>query len=134
MQSLSLDSDYDLQAFSSHYQDGCPSLNKAFQTINNFIELNYMTCGLDGFELTNSGIEYMMRKHREFMDQVDGDSIDFGDFAEYMNNIYSSAKKPGNNIVTKFKSQNMMFPMNDNDGVDYNKIRFRKKAPGEIIE
>ncbi|QKF94495.1 hypothetical protein QKU48_gp1037 [Fadolivirus algeromassiliense] len=134
MQSLYLEDDCYLPAFqSSHYLEGTPSLNRGLQIINNFIELNYMTCSVDGLELTNPGIEYMMRKHREFMDQVDGQTIDFGDFAAYMNNVYSSAKKPGHNMSHQFKKQNMLLPVTD-DGVDYNKIRFKKKAPGEIIE
>ena len=123
-----LDSDYSLQLFqSSHSLHSNPSLDKGIQLINNMVELNYLKYGLEGLELTNSGIEYMMKKFQEFNHNIDTSSVDMRTAHALSGTDPNNKKRVGVNISKEFKTMNLLISNNDTEP-DYNLITFKKKC------
>lgn len=112
---------------SSHKINTSPILDKNLSIINSFIELDYMQVSPSGLKFTNSGIEYMMKKHKEFL-QNGGANLDFGPMASYK----IQAKNPTPNINMKL-NQNNSINISIDEEVDYNNINFKDKAPGDFL-
>jgi hypothetical protein len=122
-----LESDCSLPLFqSSHSLHSNPTFDENVQMINNMIELNYITSGSEGLRFTNAGIEYMMKKFREFRDNMDSHNVD--DTMVYaLSGSKPHDKKQGKDMLKEFKTSNLLI-QNESDEVDYNNMRFKKKA------
>lgn len=131
MLSFKLESEESLSPFKSHQIDSSPSLDYGIRMINNMIELDYMQIGINGLMFTNSGLDYMSRKHAEYAQLLNGKGIDFGEMTFYFKWIKDA--KPSHNTPLKFKKNNMLLKLADDDTSDHGGMKFNKKAPGDII-
>ena len=113
---------------SSHSFNTNPILDKSISLINTFLELDYLTVTASGLTFTNAGIEYMNKKYQEFLENG-GNDWDFGCMASYK--LKTSDKS--NNTSFIFQHNNMRINISDDDAVDYNNIKFKEKAPGDVM-
>lgn len=124
MQTTNINSDYSLNLFQCSNSIGSnPNIDKNLQYLNNMIELDYIECGINGLQFTNSGINYMEKKCKEFIDNCNGKDIDFGCFTNIIKSILNSSNC--NNMSIKFVQNNNQFKFNSNN-IDYNNVKFNK--------
>lgn len=124
MQAVNIESDYSLNLFQCSNSIGSnPNLDKKLQYLNNMIELDYIEFGINGLQFTNSGINYMEKKCKEFINNCKGKDIDFGPFTNKIKAILNSSNH--SNMSIKFSKNNNEFKSNTDD-IDYNNIQFEK--------
>ena len=117
----------------------CPKgISNLVGKINDMIELDYISNENHELEFTNAGIEYMFRKHREFINNIKGKNIDFGPAAKLVAQLLARADKYGNctegsDPRKKFLRSNLyILPTLNEDRVNYNNIVFAEKNKDTI--
>lgn len=120
-----------------HQFDGLTNtLKKDIQMMNNMIEIGYIENTMYGLRFTNSGLQYMLKKHDDFINNVnnvDQSKLDFNVFAGVIQLMLDSSSRsngPGNDIGTGIIKN--YFNIDNCDEVDYNNITFNKKADGDL--
>ena len=108
---------------SSHRFNSSPVLDKAISLLNHMIELDYIAYGANGFELTNSGIKYMINQWEKDQQMVES-SKNFS-FAYALNGTDPNNKKSGHRIIQDFQSSNLLFA--EDDEADYNNMVFNRE-------
>lgn len=116
--SVKLPNECELDLFQNTLNDN--GINKHIRRINNLIELNYLKYN-NSFEFTNSGIEYMKRKHQKFVKDIEGKKLNFNEMSSLI-----SKMQLNNSTNQSFKERNTLIQIDDSDYVNYNNINLPK--------
>lgn len=129
---IQLKSECELSLFQNGSKfDENKSLNKTLNFLNNMIELNYVDSEL---KFTNAGIDYMFQNHREFMHNLAGKDVNFGDRAKLCFQVCDGYQRgqlstQNNCANAKFERKNLYFELSE--CVDYNNMVFTKNKDDE---
>lgn len=117
------DHNLDLNLFVKNNDDNPKCLKKIFSVLNDMIELNYITMEGSGLHITNSGLNYIQRHGSKFLENID--------FCQMSCNINKSGEGKSLDNCKRFYIMNNTLDSYENSSVDYNKIKFAKKAVGQ---
>lgn len=93
-------------------------LKKNLQLINSMIELNYLESINNEIRFTSPGINYMFRKHKEFLQNIQEQNIDFGIFSGAIAQLRENMTKYGLSTIEnseKFCRNNMLYKISLDD-------------------
>lgn len=107
------------------------SLNKTLNFLNSMIELNYIDSEL---KFTDAGIDYMFHNHNEFMQNLAGKDINFGDRNKLCFSVLQGHQQGefgvGNNCANeRFERKNLYFELSTH--VDTKNMVFTKNKDDE---
>ena len=130
---IKLNKDCEASLFNPGYQFcNNKALNKTLTFLNHLIELEYVDHELN---FTNSGIDYMFSKHNEFMNNLAGKNVDFGDRSklclQVLTGHHEGSLNTENNCANhKFVANNIYFEVESSKS-PYDQVKFTKSEDQE---